>query len=265
MTLAWPIAAAMAGETMIGLVDTKLVGGISAVALGGVGMATTLMYLQYAIIFGLMRGVKVRTSFAVGEGRVEDGLTYARAGVIMGGLAGVVIFLLARDVGWALDLLRVDASIKAPAQEFLGAVTFGAPATCALAALIQHRQAIGDSRTPMVVGIAGNVLNAALAIALIYGKLGLPAMGVRGAGYATAFTENVELVVMGLLLVRAKGARTLPWRRAFREVAELGVPTGLQFGFEMLAFTAFTAILGSISSQEIASHQIALATIRTSF
>ncbi len=265
VTLAWPIAAAMVGETMIGLVDTKLVGGISAVALGGVGIATTLMYLQYAIIFGLMRGVKVRTSFAVGGGRAQDGLVYARAGVILGASAGVFIFLIARDVTWALDLLGVDASIKAPAQEFLGAVTFGAPATCALAALIQHRQAIGDSRTPMVIGIAGNVLNAALAITLIYGKAGFPALGVRGAGYATAFTENVELLVMGGLLLKQKGASTLPWRRALHEVAELGVPTGMQFGFEMLAFTAFTAILGSISSQEIAAHQIALATIRTSF
>ena len=79
VSLAWPIATAMAGETMIGLVDTKLVGGISAVALGGVGMATMLMYLQYATIFGLMRGVKVRTSFAVGAGRAGDGLVYARS------------------------------------------------------------------------------------------------------------------------------------------------------------------------------------------
>src|SRR5262245_49182052 len=46
--LAWPIAAAMLGETAIGLVDTKLVGGLGAGALGGVGLGATLMFLGYA-------------------------------------------------------------------------------------------------------------------------------------------------------------------------------------------------------------------------
>ena len=46
---------------------------------------------------------------------------------------------------------------------------------------------------------------------------------------------------------------------------QLGGPTGLQFGLEMLAFTMFTGILGSLASAEIAAHQIALAVIRTSF
>src|SRR6478672_3488655 len=64
--LAWPIAAAMLGETAIGLVDTKLVGGLGPGALGGVGIATTLMFLNYSFVFGMMRGVKVRTAHAIG-------------------------------------------------------------------------------------------------------------------------------------------------------------------------------------------------------
>ena len=57
----------------------------------------------------------------------------------------------------------------------------------------------------------------------------------------------------------------VPLRRAVREVAHLGVPTGLQFGSEMLAFATFTALLGTLGTEQIAAHQIALATIRTSF
>src|SRR5690348_2791463 len=66
VTLAWPITAAMMGETALGLCDTKLVGSLGSAALGGVGMAGTLLFLGYALIFGLMRGVKVRTAYAVG-------------------------------------------------------------------------------------------------------------------------------------------------------------------------------------------------------
>ena len=67
--LAWPIATAMLGDTAMGLVDTQLVGRLGANALGGVGIGTMLMWLGYAFVFGLMRGVKVRSAHAVGEGR----------------------------------------------------------------------------------------------------------------------------------------------------------------------------------------------------
>jgi MATE family multidrug resistance protein len=272
--LAWPIAAAMLGETAIGLVDTKLVGGLGPGALGGVGIATTLMFLGYSVVLGIMRGIKVRTSHAIGEGRPLDGFVYARSGVVLGFALGVVIMLACRDVSGVLALLRTDPAIVPYARDFLAAVTLGAPSTCALAALIQHRQAIGDSRTPMVIGIAGNLFNGLFAWSLIYGHLGLPALGVRGGGWATATTETLELAFMTILLVRAErraraaagaDAGFMSLATATRHVTELGLPTGVQFGVEMLAFTTMTAILGGIGQDEIASHQIALSVIRVSF
>jgi MATE family multidrug resistance protein len=267
--LAWPIAAAMLGETAIGLVDTKLVGGLGAAALGGTGLATTVMFLTYAFAFGGMRGVKVRTAHAIGEGRPEEGFAYARAGLVTGWLFGFVVLVACRDVGPVFSSLGADREIVPYAREFLAAVTLGAPATCALAALIQHRQAIGDSRTPMIVGITGNVFNAIFAWALIYGHFGLPALGVRGGGYATATTEMMELAVMFALFARderrAAVKPNMTFGRALREVCDIGVPTGIQFFAETLAFTAFTVVLGSIGKEEIAAHQIALSVIRVSF
>lgn len=273
LALAWPIAAAMLGETALGLVDTKLVGGLGSAALGGVGMGITLMYLGYALLFGVMRGVKVRSAHAVGSGRRRDGVVYAKAGVLLGASGGVLIFAVTRDASPLLYALGADAEIVPYARDFLAAVTFGAPAAGALSALIQHRQGVGDSRTPMVVGLAGNAFNAALAWALIYGRLGLPKLGVRGGGYATALTLVLDLAVLLWLLTKEeRRAGALPdespplsLRRATREVVELGLPTGAQFAAETLAFTAFTALLGGAGKAQIAAHQIGLAVIRTSF
>lgn len=265
--LAWPIATGLLGDAGMGLVDAKLVGALGASALGGVGLGLTFMYLCYSSMFGLMRGVKVRTAYAVGRGTPEDGARYAVAGVILGALMGVVVWAVGRDVGWALDLLRVGPEMRAPARAFFSAVSWGAPSVFVMSALVQHRQGLGDARTPMVVGIAGNVLNAFLAFGLIHGRFGLPALGVRGAGFATAITQTAQASALLVLLARAKYAQasalTLP--RATREVCSLGVPTGLHFAAEMTAFTTFTAILGSIGQVEIAAHQVALAVIRASF
>jgi MATE family multidrug resistance protein len=266
VALAWPIAAAMLGDTLLGLVDTKLVGGLGPAAIGGVGVATMLMFLNYSMIFGLMRAVKVRTSFAVGEKRPQDGVRYATAAAALGAIIGVVVFVLGRDTTPILRLLRLDASMIPFARDFFATVTWGAPAVGALQSLVNHRQAIGDVRRPMIVGLGANVFNAFLAYGLIYGHWGLPALGVRGSGYATASTQWVELAALAALVLSEKTERSsLPFRQAVREIVGIGVPGGLQAAGEILAFNAFTAILGSIGAAQMAAHQISLVTIRTSF
>lgn len=269
-TLAWPIAVALLGDTAMGLVDTALVGGLGANALGGVGVATVLTWLNYAVVFGVMRGVKVASAHALGEARGEYGLAYARAGALLALAAGAAVFALGRDISWALRALHVDPAMIPYARSFMAARTTLAPLTCALAALVQWRQGVGDSRTPMRVTLSGNVINAALAWTLIHGHFGLPRLGVAGAGYATAVAEGVNALRLGALWVVAWRARAVDpgaptLAAALRRVCAVGVPTGLQFGLETLAFTAFTAILGGLGATEVAAHQIALAVIRTSF
>jgi MATE family multidrug resistance protein len=121
----------------------------------------------------------------------------------------------------------------------------------------------------MVVGIGGNVLNAVLSYTLIYGRFGAPALGAAGGGYGTATTEWIEALVLLALLARDQrraGARsTLGLGAAMREVFAVGGPTGAQFGAEVIAFASLTAVLGTIGVEQVAAHQIALATIRVSF
>ncbi len=258
----------MCGETLLGLVDTKLVGGLGPSALGGVGIATTFMFLAYAMVWGIMRGVKVRAAHAIGRGDTGDAIRYAQAGVAIGVVLGVVTAIAGRDVSPLLVLLGIDATLVPHARDFFAAITLGAPATAVVAALTQHRQAIGDSRTPMFVGVAGNVFNAVVAYGLIYGHFGLPALGVRGGGLATALTEWLEAIVMLAMLARdsfAQAPSKIGLGFALREVLSLGVPTGLHFVGELLAFTMFTVLIGGLGATEIAAHQLALATIRTSF
>ncbi len=273
VTLAWPIAVAMLGDTAMGLVDTRLVSGLGPAALGGVGLAVTLMYLSYATVFGVMRGVKVRAAHALGAGDAHHGIRYAQAGVLLGLGAGLAVFAWGRDITWLLRGLGVDPALWVPARDFLSARTVLAPATCALSALVQWRQGVGDSRTPMRITLVGNVINAGLAWCLIHGHLGLPRLGVAGAGYATATAEALSATTLGVLLVRSSWREKALLRRAdtpslgeaVRKVLGLGLPTGLQFGIETAAFATFTVILGGLGATELAAHQIALATLRVSF
>ena len=273
LSLAWPIATAMGGETVMGLVDTKLVGGLGPAALGGVGVAMTIAFLGYMTVFGLMRGVKVCVAHAVGNGKRDHGLRYAQAGAVLGLLAGGIFWACTRNAVPLMRWIGIDEALVPYAQSFLAMYTVGAPGSSVLSAMTHYRQARGDARSPMFVGLAGNLLNAMLGWALIYGHGGLPALGVRGGALATAMTEWLEAAVLvGLLLRDARRADgyhqakvELPLGRAIREVLSIGVPTGVQFGSEMLAFATFTAVLATLGTEQVAAHQIALAIIRISF
>ena len=96
--LAWPIAAAMLGETAIGLVDTKLVGGLGPGALGGVGIATTFMFLGYSVVFGLMRGVRVRAAHAIGMSATAFGRYQSISNLLSSAGNFALTMLLARGI-----------------------------------------------------------------------------------------------------------------------------------------------------------------------
>ena len=271
--LAWPIASAMLGETIMGLVDTKLVGNLGAAALGGVGVAGSLLHLSYVTLLGLMRGVKVCTAYAVGRGQPYHGVRYAQVGVALGLMCGACCVVLFQYAAPALRAVQIGPDLIPHAITFLKARSWGLPATFALIALIEHRQGIGDVRIPMLVGLAGNVVNAFVAYGLIYGHYGLPALGVRGAGYGTSIVEVLQLLVLYFLLWRTSRAQSrvpaampeLHWRLALRELLMVGLPTALHFGCETTAFVAFTAILGSLGDADVAAHQIAGAINRLAF
>ena len=191
VSLAAPIAAAMAGETVMGLVDTKLVGGLGpAASRRRCGDDDRLF--GYLTIFGLMRGVKVCVAHAVGEGLEHRTVRYAQAGIALGLTAGAAVWACTRDVTPLLRAIRVSPDLVPYASAFLAVFTVGAPASAVASALTHHRQALGDSRTPMVVGLGANVINAFLGWCLIYGHAGLPALGVRGGAMATVTAEVVE-------------------------------------------------------------------------
>jgi multidrug resistance protein, MATE family len=253
--LSWPIALALLGDTAMGLVDTKLVSALGKDAVGGVGIAVMIMYLAYSLVSGTMRGVKVNTAFAVGEGAKERGLDYAWAGVISALSAGTVIWAVSRDIGYLL---------REVCRDFFAAVTWGAPGACVQHALIQYRQGMGDSRVPTAVQIAGNVVNAGLAYTLVYGKFGCHRYGAAGAGYATALVVTFNAVILAALFLRHVPAPKPLWQ-AFLAVLQTGLPTGIQFAAEMVAMVAFTVVLGGIAPAQIAGHQVALMIMRTSF
>lgn len=258
------MVAGLLGETTMGLVDTKLVGGLGGAAIGGVGVALIIMFLANALINGTMRGVKIQTAHAVGEERPDTARDFMVGGVLFGLVAGLLLCIPGGNMGWMFRALGLHDDLVVTGRDFFAAVVLGAPAFGVQSALIQYRQGLSDSRTPAVVQLSGNVVNAVLAYTLVYGHFGFRAYGVAGAGYATAAALWFNAVVLSALFLRSPSS----WSSvgsAIRKVVALGLPTGFHYAFETLAMLAFTVLIAGIGPNEIAGHQIAIMILRASF
>ncbi|MEM6829235.1 MAG: MATE family efflux transporter [Bacteroidota bacterium] len=123
----------------------------------------------------------------------------------------------------------------------------------------QFLEGQSDTLSPMIVSIAANLLNVGLNYVMIYGKFGFPAMGLVGAGYATLISR----IVMALLIIWFSRKKTSGFKWQFdlevsKRLLKIGIPSGMQYVFEVGAFATAAIMVGWISAEALAAHNIAL-------
>jgi len=122
----------------------------------------------------------------------------------------------------------------------------------------------GDTKTTMMANMAGNIVNGVLDYGLIFGKWGLPEMGLAGAAIATVLASTVPVIILTCLFLREKNNRDYGTRQIrfdpilFKKLLRYGVPAGLQFFLDISCFTLFVIIVGRLGQVELAVTNMAL-------
>ena len=125
----------------------------------------------------------------------------------------------------------------------------------------------------LVISLAGIVLNAGLGWAMIFGRLGFPAMGLFGGGLASSIVWTLLMVALAVVIMTDRQFRRFhifgrwwrpDWPR-YRRLWLLGLPIGLAMGFEGGVFSAAAYLMGLISADAVAAHAVALQIAALSF
>jgi MATE family multidrug resistance protein len=123
----------------------------------------------------------------------------------------------------------------------------------------------GDTWPVVAINAAGTLVNGVLDYAWIYGKWGFPASGIAGAGWATVVGSWASaLLGLGLLLLprfRTTYATLSGWRfewKLFKRLLFFGVPSGLQWSLDALAFTVFLVLVGQLGEAPLAASSVAV-------
>ena len=265
LRLAWPVAVSTISYSAMTLVDTLFVSWLGAASVAGVGLAGVTGFTLLCFPLGLMQGVKVLVSQAVGAHRHEGIGAHLRAGLMVAVAMGVGIVMAAQVAAPLLDLLAPSREAGSLAGTWLRIRLLSAPVYLCFAALRETAYGTGDTRSPMIASLLANLANIALCALFV---LGLD-MGVAGAAWATVCANCVEAAVLlgaRFDLVRqalGRAARGQPSQVA--AVWRMGVPTGGQFLLEVGAFTLLTFFISAMSEIEMAAHQIVLQVLHMAF
>jgi multidrug resistance protein, MATE family len=266
LSLAFPVVMAELGWMTMGLVDTLMVGRLSPEAIGAVGIGTSLFMGVCIFGMGLLLGLDTLVSHAFGASRVDDCHRWLLHGVALSLLlsapiTGIVLALSAALAGWGLhpDVLRLT-------QPYLNVLAWSIPPLLLYASFRRYLQGMGVVRPVMIALVLANILNVFVNWLLIFGRLGAPAMGVRGSAWATVGARVVMAgVLLGVILYREHGRRPGLFETSLRiepsrmrQLLALGLPAAGQVTLEVGVFAAATALAGRLAPASLAAHQIAI-------
>ncbi|HMP83533.1 MAG TPA: MATE family efflux transporter, partial [Verrucomicrobiota bacterium] len=273
LALALPIMAGMVSQMLMGIVDTAMIGRVGVVPLAASAFVNAVAHLPLVFGMGLLSSIAVLTAQAYGARKPDDAGEVFRHGLVVSALMGLAAALSMLALYPFLNRLGQPPEVIAEARVYL--LLFGASMLPALIAhgCKQYAEALKHPWAPTLVMLGSVLLNVLLNWILIYGNWGAPAMGLAGAGWATLIAR---VIMAGLLFAYVMLTPTLRafhparWRThlnltRFKNLLTLGLPVAVQHFFEVGAFAFAAIMMGWISADAIAAHQIAITCAATTF
>ncbi len=270
--LAWPTMLSLLTQTVVRWADFVMVGSLGPAALAAVGLGGQTYWLVQSVSIVVPTGVIALLARAVGarDDRLADATL--RQGLWLGAMLGLVTALIGLPVTRiAIAVYGVEPSVVDMGSKYFFWLLMGnVPMAVALmfgAAL----RAAGDARTPLVIGVAANLLNLALNWVLIFGKLGAPALGVSGAGMASSLAMLFQVLVFwplwkGRRLVLAPaGASFRPDRHLLRRIVRIGYPAVIEGGLFHVGLLLFQRLMAGYGTAAIAAYNVGAQILALSF
>ncbi len=274
IVLAAPLVLGQLSAIGMNVVDTMLAGHLDGHTLGAVAVGTNVWVLAIVIVIGVMMALQPSVAQLHGAGRVaEIGPLFRQALWIAIPLGVALAFVVALAGPLLFGLIGVDAALVADAGGFLNAVAFGAPALTLFFALRGLSEGLGLTRPTMWFSLLGLALLAPIGYVLMYGAFGLPRLGARGCGMATAIVLWLQcLAFTGYVAVHPRYRAVAPFARceaadprAIGALLWIGVPMAVTLFMEASLFVAVALLLGSLGTAIVASHQIAINVVSVAF
>ncbi|HEY5627131.1 MAG TPA: MATE family efflux transporter [Nitrospira sp.] len=191
MTLALPVTVSSLLQRAEGIVAVFLVGGLGAIPIAAVGLGQLLAFIATTLVSGLSVGTNVVIAQLWGARRQQDAGQAARHFLGLSLIVSLALMVCGMLLnGPAMEMLGAESDVITLALPYSTLIFMVIPFTVLIQVFSSILQGTGDTKTPMYAMIVVNLLHVVLAYPLIYGRWGLPALGVKGAAVAVGIAET---------------------------------------------------------------------------
>ncbi|MEA5444352.1 MATE family efflux transporter [Gammaproteobacteria bacterium AB-CW1] len=259
--LALPVLAAMVSQNVMNLVDTAMVGTLGDAALAAVGLGGFAIFMCQALVLGVGTAVQAMAARRKGAGQGGQTAEPLNAGLLICLVAGPLLSLpLFFAIPPAYPWLNADPEVIEKGVPYLQtriiAITFMGMNW----AFRGYWNAVDMARMYLFTLVTMHVLNIFLNYVLIFGHFGAPALGVTGAGLASAIATAVGTLVHVYLARRHAGSagffRTRPPMDVIRRLLRISLPNGVQQLSFSTSFVVLFWIIGQIGTREVAAASV---------
>jgi MATE family multidrug resistance protein len=269
--LAAPFALAQAGQSMMGLVDTAVVGRLNAASLAAVSVGNSIFFTVSILGIGLLFGLDPLISQAVGAEVKGRARLLLWQGVWLA-LAGSVVLAIPIALSpWTLHLFSITGDVASDARAY---VLWRIPGLFSLLLFFAQRsylQSLGHAAVLVWTTVLANVFNLLADLLFVFGGgslpswtllQGVPALGAAGAAIATSLCATFQIVLLAWAIRRIPPGLEVIHRAPFfpdlRKAAKIGIPVGLHLAAEVGVFALAGLFAGKLGKVSLAAHQIAL-------
>ncbi|MCU0526691.1 MAG: MATE family efflux transporter [Elainella sp. Prado103] len=273
LQLALPLAGAQLAQAATAFVDTLMMGMLGSAILGAGGLGASIFQSVILVSSGIVAALSPIVASAYGAqqpGRIRKAV---QQGVWLALLLALpIVGLLVWADQWLPWLGQSPATIQL-AMPYLRSIAWGVVPVLVFAVLRNFVAALSDPRPVILIVVVGTLFNIVANYVLMFGKLGLPALGLAGIGWASA------LSLWGMLAAIIGYIASQPryrfyqvfrgwWRfepAMFQELLRLGLPIGVLSAVETGMFLLTMLLMGTLGTIALAAHQVVLQTAAITF
>lgn len=268
LKLAVPVVISQLGQTLVHTADAIIVGHFAGtVQLAAVSLVNSVFMMILVIGIGVAYGLTPLIAQEAGRKNEAECSKLLSNSLMINVATGAVLFLLVYFGSMlAIDHLDQSPEVVAHAKPFLLLLGISIIPLMVFNTFKQFAEGLSYTRQAMNISIIGNILNICIGIVLVKGMFGIEPMGVRGVGWATLIDRILMALAMGWYVLKAP--RFKDYLKHFslfyidkirsRRILKIGLPVGMQWVFEISAFSAAAILMGTIGAVEQAAHQVAI-------
>ena len=264
IAIAWPAALEGLLLTLMNSFDTMMVGKLGSAAITSVGLCAQPRMIILLVAQAICTGTMAVIARRKGEGRQDAANSCLKQSLLLVTLIGVAMTVL--GIALAVPLLRLAGAAEDTLDDaviYFRAISTAFIPNCWAICICSAMRGIGKTRITMIVNVTANIVNIFLNYCLISGHLGFPALGVMGAGIATAAGTIVSSIIAIIVVMQKSGYLSLRPFTGFRfdkstlgSVITVGSGTILESVCMRIGFLINGKLIAGVGTAAFAASQI---------